>query len=270
MSKTGFQTFQGIVISVRKHKETDALVKIFTLEYGKRMFFVRHYFKSNFQMKASLLPFTHASYIGTINDDGLSFLRDYQSAENYTAIQQDVYLNAYATYMANLADAAMEDRIPNKELFGLLQQSLDAMNNKNDGQTIMNVYEMNLLTYFGVHPQLSSCRICGNPNDPFDYSAKHSGVLCTNHFHEDRHRLNAHPAAIHFCRIFLRIKPNQVERISLKDDTKKAIQDFIDFLYDEYVGIKLKSKSYIDQMKEWENVLQLSVEKRKADESENT
>lgn len=268
MSKTGFQTFEGIVLSIRKHKEKDALVKIFTLEYGKRMFFVRNYFKANHEMKAALLPFTHASYIGTIHEDGLCFLRDYQTAENFTKIQQDIHLNAYATYMANLVDAAIEDRMKNEKLFLLLRQSYESIQEDLDARIIMNLFEMNLLKYFGVHPELSECRICGSRKEPFDFSAKHSGVLCSNHFHEDQHRLHAHPAAIHFCRMFLHITPKQVNNISLKEETKVAIQDFIDFLYDEYVGIRLKSKSYIDQMDEWEKNLQFSLKKRKEDEDD--
>lgn len=264
MNKTKYQEFNGIVLSIRKHKEQDALIKIFTLQNGKRMFFIRNYYKANHPMKTSLLPFSHAHYIGTMNEEGLCFLQDYKAVENFPHIQNDIYLNAYATYFANLADAAAEDGQVQEKLFQLLLASFQQMEKGLDAEIIMNIYEMNLLRYFGVHPRLERCVVCGNREEPFDYSARLNGVLCSRHFDEDAYRLHIHPAAIHFCRMFYQIHPEQVSNISLKEETKGAIRTLIDFFYEESVGIRLKSKSYIDQMHQWEQSLQ--IEKRKKEE----
>ena len=260
MNKKDYQEFDGIVLSIRKHKEKDALVKIFTLEYGKKMFFIRNYNKANSPMKSALLPFTHASYIGSVHEDGLSFIQDYKEVEGFPAIQKDIYRTAYATYLANLADAAIEDGIPNQHIYQLLLSSYQSIANELDAETITNIFEVKMLKYFGVYPELAYCRICGSQQEPFDYSAKNSGVLCQNHFSNDPHRLHIDPTAIYFCRMFLQITPDQVSSIKLKPASKQAIRDFIDFFYDEYVGIKLKSKSYIDQMYQWEN--SFSIPKR--------
>lgn len=265
MTKNQNQTFEAIVISIRKHKEKDALVKLFTLEHGKRMFFIRNHYKSNQALRPALLPFTYSVFEGTVQDEGLSFLKDYKESQIFRKIHEDIYLNAYATYLANLSDAAIEDRIENRELFTLLLQSFRAMDVGMDAEVIVNIFEMNALRYFGVHPQLEACRVCGSRQEPFDFSARFSGVLCSRHFHEDPHRLHINPAAIYFSRLFLAIKPEQVQDISIKEDNKKAIRQFIDFLYDEYVGIRLKSKSYIERMHEWENALN-NPEKEKNDD----
>ncbi|MGP6146345.1 DNA repair protein RecO [Jeotgalibaca sp. A122] len=262
MTNNQSKTFDAIVISVRKHKEKDALVKMFTLEHGKRMFFIRNHYKSNHALKSSLLPFTYSTFEGTINEDGLCFVSDYKDSHIFRKIHEDIHLNAYATYLANLSDAAIEDRLVNRELFTLLLQSLRSMNEGMDAEIIVNIFEMNILRYFGVHLQLDSCRVCGSQKEPFDFSTKYSGVLCSQHYHEDPHRLHINPAAIYFSRLFLGIKPEQVEDISIREDNKKAIREFIDFLYDEYVGIRLKSKSYIDQMFEWENALTNLIKKK--------
>ena len=263
MSKEQSKTFEAIVISLRKHKEKDALVKLFTLEHGKRMFFIRNLFKANHSLKSALLPFTYSTFEGTVQADGLSFLRDYKDSRNFRKIHEDIYLNAYATYISNLSDAAIEDRVINRELFTLLLDSLEAMEEGQDAEIIVNIFEINMLHYFGVHPDLASCRVCGSQVEPFDYSARFSGVLCSHHFHEDPNRLHINPAAIYFARLFLKIKPHQVKDITIKAENKKAIREFIDFLYDEYVGIRLKSKSYINQMYEWEKTLEETLVKKK-------
>lgn len=257
MNKKDYQEFDGIVLSIRKHKERDALVKIFTLEYGKKMFFVRNYNKANHAMKPALLPFSHAAYIGKIQSQGLSFLQDYKETENFPVIQNDLYRNAYATYLANLGDAVIEDGVANEQIYHLLLSCYQSLEKGVDAETVTNIFEINMLRYFGIYPELNSCRICGNKQEPFDYSVRYSGVLCSRHFHMDPNRLHIHPAAIHFCRIFQQISPDQVASIKLKETSKQAIRQFIDFLYDEYVGIKLKSKSYIEEMYQWESSLQI-------------
>lgn len=270
MSNKQTPAFHAIVISVRKHKEKDALVKLFTLEHGKRMFFVRNYFQANHPLKSALLPYTYSVFEGTIQEDGLSFLRDYKETQQFRKLHEDVYLNAYATYLANLSDAAVEDRVVSRDLFQLLHDSLFSMDEGLDPEIIVNIFEMNIFRYFGVHPNLSACLICGSKQEPFDFSTRFAGVLCQKHYHEDEHRLRINPAAIYFCRLFMQIKPAQVTHITVKEENKKAIRTFIDYLFEEYVGIRLKSKSYIDQMFEWEKALQVAQQnKEKADDEKN-
>ncbi|CZQ79867.1 DNA repair protein RecO [Trichococcus ilyis] len=252
-----YQEFEGIVLSIRKHREKDALVKIFTRNHGKRMFFVKNIKNPNHSLKAALLPFTKATYLGRIKDDGLSFLQDSREITHFSKMQTDIHLNAYATYLNNLADAAINDAIQAVDLYDLLEESLVAMQNGLDPEVIVNIFEMRALQYFGAAPQLQSCVICRSQQEPFDFSVKYSGVLCQRHFGEDPRRSHANPAAVHFARIFQLVTPKQVGNIRIKPETKKAIRTFIDELYEEYVGIRLKSKSFIDQMYAWETKVEI-------------
>ena len=57
--------------------------------------------------------------------------------------------------------------------------------------------------------------------------------------------------------MFSAISYDKINGIRLKEETKQAIRQLIDQLYEEYVGIHLKSKKFIDQMKSWEHVLKV-------------
>ena len=65
---------RGLVLFSRNYREQDKLVKIFTESFGKRMFFVKNASKSKFS--SSLQNFTQLDLLGTMNDDGLSFISD--------------------------------------------------------------------------------------------------------------------------------------------------------------------------------------------------
>ena len=98
---------RGLVLYTKNYREKDKLVKIFTESFGKRMFFVKNFARSKYA--SSLQNFTAASLMGTINDEGFSFLDDVSDAVTYKHISEDIFLNAHASYIISLADAAIPD-----------------------------------------------------------------------------------------------------------------------------------------------------------------
>lgn len=246
---------EGFVLSVRKHRERDYLVKLFTGQYGKLMFFVRGTKNPNFKLKTAIQPFTRATYIADIRPEGLSFIRDSKNVQAFSTIQTDIFKNAYATYICQLADAALDDRKVDVHLFHQLLDGLEAIETDRDPEIIMAIFEIRFLAYFGVMPELRGCVRCGLTEGPFDYSSKFHGLLCPGHFHEDERRFHASPRAIHFIRLFSVVSFDKINTISLKKETKDAIRQVIDQLYDEMVGLNLKSKRFINKMHQWENML---------------
>lgn len=248
---------KGIVLFTKNYKEKDKLVKIFTESAGKQMFFVRNANQPNNPLKSAILPFTEAVYIGQFRSEGLSFLTTVKDIQPFRLIQQDIFVNAYATYISNLVDAAIDDKVYDPTLFGFTRQALMLLNEGKDPEIITNIFEIQILNRFGIMPEWRHCAVCGETQGKFDYSSKYSGVLCEHHWSLDEHRYHADAKAIYFMRMFSAISYDQINSIQLKEDTKQAIRVTIDELYDEYVGIHLKSKKFIDQMKNWEQTLKL-------------
>lgn len=246
---------KGLVLFAKDYKEKDKLVKIFTESFGKQMFFIKNAHRKNNPLMPALLPFTQAVYIGDFRTEGLSFINSSKEVRPFLAIQQDIFLNAYATYILNLADTAIEDRVYDPGLFSFSMQALELIDEGKDPEVITNIYEIQLLHRFGVAIDWRSCRVCGQTQGRFDYSSKYSGVLCEKHWDLDQHRYHGDPKAIHFIRLFSAVSYEKLNKIEVHTETKAQIRKIIDELYDEYVGVHLKSKKFIDQMKTWENTL---------------
>ena len=261
---------KGIILFTKDYKEKDKLVKIFTESFGKLMFFVKGAHRKNNPIGSALLPFTEAVYIGDFREDGLSFLNGSKEVYPLRVIQEDIFVNAYATYILNLVDAAIEDRTYDPNLFYFVQQALRLLNDNKDAEIITNIFEIQLLSRFGITPEWRHCCVCQETRGKFDYSSKYSGVLCERHWHLDSHRYHADPRAVHFIRLFSTISYDKVQDINVKSETKTAIRQTIDELYDEYVGINLKSKKFIDQMKSWEDTLKLPKREKKDEERDTT
>ena len=91
--------FSAIVTKRKNYRERDMLVTMFTDKYGFKTFFVRGVRKRGFKLGAAILPFTHGTYIGSINSEGLSFITATKGIDQFQSINQDIILNAYATYI---------------------------------------------------------------------------------------------------------------------------------------------------------------------------
>lgn len=255
------QEFEGLVLFSKNFKEKDKLVKIFTEQYGKKMFFVRHANKKNSQIISSIQPFTQSIYIGQIKEDGLSFLTASKDVTPFFNIQKDIFLSAYATYILNLTDASVEDGTYDPLLYGFTKQMLAYINEGYDAEIMTNIFEVQILKRFGLSYNWLRCPICQESKGAFDFSEVYNGVLCEKHWYKDENRCHFHPRAVHFLRLFSQIKTEKIQSIDLTPETKQQIREALDYIFDNYVGINLKSKKFIDDMTKWQHVLKDSENK---------
>ncbi|MGX7415161.1 DNA repair protein RecO [Aerococcus christensenii] len=247
--------FLGIVLFQRPYKDRDALLKIFTRSKGKRMFFVKNLKSPNHFLKRACFPMARATYIGQINAHGFSFLNEVKTCYFPKQVQVDIEANAYASYLAHLVDASLEEGEVDEGLFDKLWQALEKIEEGNDSMVIANILEVQLLPKFGVDPHLKSCVFCQKDQGIFDYSVRYDGLICQDHFSRDPKRSHWSARAAHFIRIFSQLDYEAIQSISLNGKTKREIRQAIDSLYQEYVGLSLKSKSFIDKLINFDNPL---------------
>ena len=91
---------RGIVLYNREFREDDKLVKIFTEKSGKRMFFVKHAGKS--RLNPMLQPLVTADMLLKINDDGLSYIDDFQDVQVYIKNQ----CRSFCPFLCDLCSGA--------------------------------------------------------------------------------------------------------------------------------------------------------------------
>lgn len=249
------QDFEGIIMYRRDYRERDLLVKILTDKIGKTMFFVKNAKKRGSRIAADVLPFTYGNYTGALNQQGLSFINTVVDTGHFYEITKDIVKNAYATYILALIDSAFPDQQSVGRWFHQVRQALVLIDEGFDPAVIANVIEVQLLTAFGVAPNWQACGICGRTDLPFDYSIKYGGLICQEHFHLDPHRLHVDQRTIYYLRQFSRLNLDQLSSIEVREVTKKHLRHVIDEIYDDGVGLRLKSKKFIDQMDSWADKL---------------
>lgn len=246
-------TSQGLVLYNQNFREDDKLVKIFTETAGKRMFFVKHAGQS--KLAPVIQPLVLARFLLRINDDGLSYIEDYHEVMTFPKINSDLFAMSYATYIAALADASLEDKQEDAPLFAFLQKTLELMEQGLDYQVLTHIFEIQLLNRFGIQLNFNECVFCHRVGQAFDFSFQYGACLCPEHYIKDDRRCHLDPNIPYLLNQFQGIDFAMLESISLKTDIKKSLRQFIDQLYEEYIGIHLKSKKFIDSLEDWGQLL---------------
>ncbi|MFC3927370.1 DNA repair protein RecO [Streptococcus caprae] len=254
----------GLVLYNRPFREEDKLVKIMTEKAGKRMFFVKHASRS--KVKSVIQPLILAEFMLKIADEGLSYIDDYREVKVFQNINEDIFKLAYATYLVSLADAAISDQVYDPSLFSFLVKTLELMEEGLDYEVLTLIFEVQILDRFGVQLNFHECCFCHRVGLPFDFSHKFSGLLCPQHYHEDERRSHLDPNVPYLLDRFQSIQFEDIKTISLKPDMKIKLRHFIDQIYEDYVGLHLKSKKFIDDMDKWAHVM----DKGKAGSLENS
>lgn len=257
------ERFDGIVLFRRKHRENDALVKVFTNTYGTKMFFVKGLQKPNHPLHTQLIPLTYNRYVGNINQEGLSFLKEATTLDFHRQIQIDYKKQAYASYVAQLVDAAIEDNSVDQSLYNMFNKAIDLIENNSFYEIITVAMEIKLLKYFGSEVNFRECLVCQSPSQPFDFSVRLHGVLCQQHYCEDDFRLQIHPRAMYIASMLDAITFNQIQSINVSYETTKELRRLMDEIFKEYVGIHLKSKSYLDNLEALSQSMEKVIRKRK-------
>lgn len=250
------EEFQGIVLYRKDYRERDLLVKILTDRFGKKMFLVKGGKRPKNRLASAILPFTYGTYVGDIRS-GLSFINTAKETHHFWQISQDIVLNAYASYILGLIDKAFEDEAPLDYWFEKVDQALKLIDAGFDPQAITQIIEVQLLRVFGVQPNLESCVICQHTDRPFDYSEAYGGLLCAQHWHLDPNRFHASQRVIYFLRLFSAVDLFKINSIKIKPATKAELKKIIDQIYQDTVGVYVKSKKFLDEMSHWpKNILE--------------
>ncbi|MDR2465454.1 MAG: DNA repair protein RecO, partial [Streptococcaceae bacterium] len=58
---------------------------------------------------------------------------------------------------------------------------------------------------------------------------------------------------VNLLRMFEKIEYRRIGQVGVRKETKVELRRARDLLYEEYVGIHLKSKKFLDDMEKWEN-----------------
>lgn len=241
------QKCEGIVIRTNHYGESNKVVTLYTREWGKIGVMAAGAKKPNSRLAAVTQPFTYGQFL-VKKSSGLGSLQQGDIISSMRGIKEDIFLTAYASYIIDLTDKCTDEKKPNPYLFELLYQTINNMNEGLDPEILVNIYEMKMLNSLGMYPVLDQCTICKNTEGEFSFSIREGGFICHRCLEKDPYHYKISQATVKLLRLFYYLDISRLGNISVKDATKKEIKKIITAYYDEYSGLHLKTKKFLNQM----------------------
>lgn len=238
---------EGIVLKTQDYGEANKIVTLFSREGGKITAMARGSKKPASRLAAITQPFTHGSFL-IQQGRGMGTMQQGEQLESYRHIRQDIEATAYASFIVELIDRAVDDRSPQPSIFNLLQHALHAISEEYDPEAIALFVEWKMLPVTGIYPTLHQCTNCGATEGEFAFSFQQIGFLCHRCFSVDQYIIRLTPAQVKLIRTFYTVPIEQVGKLTLKKETKIFIKKIVRTIYEEQTGIRLKTRSFIEQL----------------------
>ena len=93
----------------------------------------------------------------------------------------------------------------------------------------------------------------------FAFSFTQGGFLCHRCFHLDQYIIRLTPTQLKLIRMFYTLPIEQVGKLELKPQTKSFIKKIVTTIYEEQTGIRLKSRSFIEQLERSSELMQKKI-----------
>jgi DNA repair protein RecO (recombination protein O) len=169
---------EGIVLRRRNIGEADSVFTFFSPREGKFEGVARGVRKARSHMRGHLEPLTHCRVM-LARGRSLDVFTQAETVHAYQGIRDDLERGATALYCAELVDRFTVEHQQQAELFDLLLDMLDALE---QGAPLLSAryFEVRLLAISGYELQLDACAICqaALPAEETLFSPPSGGLVC--------------------------------------------------------------------------------------------
>lgn len=235
---------EGIVISETNYGESSKIINILTKELG----IIGVISKGCRKIKSSLRSVSNKLVYGEFNvfykENKLSNLISVDVKYSFRNICKDIISISYSTYILDLV-VQIYNQNNDEKLFDLLIQSLTKIDEGFSPNIIANIMELKGLDYLGISPNFDCCSLCGDTKNIVSLSAKNGGYICKNCITNEVIVSNK---SVKVIRLLYYADLNKITKLELSNQTIKEIDCFLRECYDNYTGVYLKSKKFLNTL----------------------
>lgn len=243
---------EGIVIRSMDYGEGNKIITLCTEGNGKIGVLVRGAKKVKSRHAAITQPFTLGEFAFYRPNHGLGTLNSGEIIESHFSLREDLFLAAYASYACELLDRTLQDEEVGSFWYTQLKACLESLASKKDPEVVIALYEMKILQAAGYGPVISNCVSCGRTADTYKISPRLGGSLCPSCGHHDPAAQKVSAGTYKLLHYFERMDMRRLGNVEVKDETKAELKRIMRDFMDMQLGLKLKSRSFLDQLDKYE------------------
>lgn len=235
---------EGIVIGETNYSESSKILKVLTKDYGLVSIMSKgcRNLKSKLRGVSSKLVFANFQFY--YKENGISTLISADVVDTLRNILIDIEKISYVSYILDLTEQVYKNTF-DKNIYDVLMSIIKKINDNYDYEVLTYIYELKLLDYLGIRPNIDGCSICGNNTNIITISNRDGGYICKNCYRDGKIYSNK---TIQLIRMFIYVDINQITKLDIKAEIKKELEEFITEYYDQYSGLYLKSRNFLKNL----------------------
>jgi DNA repair protein RecO (recombination protein O) len=243
---------QGIVLRSMDYGEGNKIISIFTSDLGKVGVMARGAKKIKSRHTAATQLFTYADFVFYKQHGQMGSLNQAEIIDAHQPLREDLYMSAYASYLVEMLERMLGDGEGGSYLFEQLKAGLSAIEEGKDMQIIVHIFEMKMIELAGYLPIIDTCVSCGAESPLTLFSAQHGGALCSRCRYKDSSALEISEGTRKMLKLFTKMDIRRLGTITVKEETKLQLKQCMRSYMDTHIGLKWKSRGFIEQMEKYQ------------------
>lgn len=244
------ECFEGIILSETNYSESSKILNVITKEHG----LIGILSKGCRKMKSKLRGVSRKLIYGKFNiyfkENNLSTLISVDVLNSFSNTLTDLEKISYSSF---ILDISLQVLRQNKEedIFDLIKDTLLKIEEGHSPIVLANIFELKLLEYLGVAPNIDSCSYCGSDKAIVTISCDSGGYICKNCYNNEA---LVSDKTIKMIRMYYYVDIKNISKLDVSDKITFEINRFLDDYYEKYTGLYLKSKDFLKKLNKITNI----------------
>ena len=238
------ESFEGIILSETNYSESSKILNVLTEKHG----LIGVMSKGCRNMKSKLRGVSRKLIYGTLHvyykENGLSTLIGVDIKNSFSKTMMDLEKISYASFLLDLA-YQVSKQTASEEIFNLLKNVLIKLEEGIPPLPLTNIFELKLLDYLGVAPNVDSCCECGSTKQIVTLSSEQGGYICKDCYQNEP---LVSEKTIKMIRMYYYVDIASITKLDVSLEVTKEINAFLDDYYDRFTGLYVKSKDFIKKV----------------------
>lgn len=241
---------EAVVLRHSDWGEADRILWLYTRQMGKVRAIAKGVRKARSRKAGHLEPFIRATLMLARGRDFM-IVTQAESIDAHLNLRDDLQRTSYAAYVVELIDRFTIDEDDNQQIYRLLVDTLDRLDEANNPAFPVRYYEVRLLDLLGYRPQLFQCAACNKEIQPEDqyFSPSQGGVLCPVCGQGVRDARPISLSALKVLRHFQRSGFNEASRIQLGASVGRELEQIMVDYFTYLLERSLNTPSFLRKIK---------------------
>ncbi len=235
----------GFIVSTVDYGDSSLILNVLTKEYGLIGIMGKGVKSMKSRLRASTQKFTYGLFYIYYKENKLSILKDVDIINAFSNLHNDIFLIGYLNYATEFITQVYKE----SQSIHLLDLFIDTLNKMNEGldpEVLISILEVKCFPLLGVGLVLDACSSCGKTTDIVTIDGSRGGLICRNCYQNEP---IVSLKTVKYLRMFNHVSIKNITKIDIPVKNKKEIDQFLTSYMNQFTGLYLKSKDFVNKLK---------------------